>query len=50
MRKALGDRVEAVSVGEIPLKGKSHKIEVFSITAYKKGPDEHGEASGQTDN
>jgi adenylate cyclase len=50
VRKALVDRVEAVSVGEIPLKGKSHKIEVFSITAYKKGPDEHGEASGQTDN
>ncbi len=50
VRKALGDRVEAVSVGEIPLKGKSHKIEVFSITAYKKGSDEHGEASGQTDN
>ena len=48
VRKALGDRVEAVSVGEIPLKGKSHKIEVFSITAYKKGLDEHGEASGHT--
>lgn len=26
------DRVEAVSVGEIPLKGKSDKLEIFSVT------------------
>ena len=47
VRKALGDRVEAVSIGEIPLKGKSNKIEVFSITAYGTGSKVQGEASGQ---
>lgn len=35
VREALGDRIEVESVGEIPLKGKSNKIEVFSVTALK---------------
>ena len=35
VREALGDRIEVASVGEIPLKGKSNKIEVFSVTALK---------------
>ena len=31
------DRVKAVSVGEIPLKGKSEKLEVFSVTEVLSG-------------
>lgn len=49
VRKALGDRVEAVSIGEIPLKGKSNKIEVFSITAYKTGAAADKKPSGEKD-
>ncbi len=36
VRTALGERLEAESVGEIPLKGKSRKIEVFSVTELKE--------------
>ena len=42
VRAALGDRIEAESVGEIPLKGKSNKIEVFSVTEYKSREENKG--------
>ena len=36
VREQLGNRIEAESVGEIPLKGKSNRIEVFSVDSVKE--------------
>ena len=33
VKEILSDRIQAASVGAIPLKGKSKKLEVFSITS-----------------
>ena len=52
VRDALGDSIAAESVGEIPLKGKSRKIEVFSVKELnirKKAEQENTENSERTE-
>ena len=36
VREQLGSRINAESIGEIPLKGKSNRIEVFSVSSIQE--------------